>query len=163
MSLNLRQWLLAGGSFAGGIGLLWWAQEQWVNLSVVSVETAEMPSGRILVWILTLVACGFLFGVALSSTSTRPARGRPGVLIPLAFIPFAVLYYFWTQVALGWFPSLPAGLGNFLYTESTLLATSLILGIFLSGLVGLAEEATKEPVEGPEQMAFDVDDPGSDE
>jgi len=159
MSPNLRSWLLAGGSFVAGIGLFWWAYEQWLNLSLVSVETAQMPSTRILLWMLTLVASGIMFGLTLSSTRAHPARGRPGVLLALAFIPFAVLYYFWTQVTLGWFPSLPEGLGNFLYTESTLLAASLILGLFLSGLLGRAGPV-EEIVDEPEQLALDVD--GSD-
>jgi hypothetical protein len=158
MSTNLRSWLLPGGSFVAGIGFLWWAQEQWLNLSVVSVDTGEMPSGRMLLWMLTLVASGFSVGLAASWTRSQPARGRPGVVLALAFIPFAVLYYFWTQVALGWFPALPAGLGNFLYTESTLLAASLILGFLLSGLVGRVDGSGEESVEGPEQMALDVGD-----
>jgi hypothetical protein len=158
VSTNLRSWVWAGGSFVAGIGLLWWAHEQWLNLSLISIETGEMPSGRMLLWMLTLVACGFLVGLAVSSTRTQPARGRPGILLALAFIPFAVLYYFLTQVALGWFPALPAGLGNFLYTESTLLAASMILGFLLSGLVRGVERDGEESVEGPEQMALDVGD-----
>lgn len=148
MSAKLRAWLLSVGFFLAGVGLLWWAYEQWLNLATVMGAEFRVPSARLLLWMLTLIVSGFSFGMTTSSARSTRERARPMILLSLAFIPFAALYYFWTQVTLGWFPALPTRAAEFLYDDRTLLASSLILGFFLSGLVG-SVEVVHEPVEEP--------------
>ncbi|HEX6299520.1 MAG TPA: hypothetical protein VF148_03550 [Acidimicrobiia bacterium] len=153
MSANLRAWLLSVGFFLAGVGLLWWAYEQWLNMAAVMGQELQVPSARLLLWMLTLIVSGFSFGMTTSSARSSRERARPAILLSLAFIPFAALYYFWTQVTLGWFPALPTSAAEFLYDDRTLLASSLILGLFLSGLVGSVEvvhEPVVEPVIGSE-------------
>ena len=148
MSPIRRAWLLSVGFTAAGIGVLWWAHQQWLNWNQIFIETRQVPSARVLLWLLTLILTGFLFGMSASSARKSRERARPVILLTLSFIPFAVLYYFWTQLTLGWFPPLPGTLIDFLYTETSLLALSLILGFFLSGLVGSVENVD-EPVTEP--------------
>jgi hypothetical protein len=151
VSARLRAWLLSVGFFLAGVGLLWWAYEQWLNMATVMGQQRQVPSARLLLWMLTLIVSGFSFGMAASSARSSRERARPAILLSLAFIPFAALYYFWTQVTLGWFPALPNRAAEFLYDDRTLLASSLILGFFLSGLVGSVEvvhEPVVEPVVG---------------
>lgn len=153
MSATLRAWLLSVGFFLAGLGLLWWAYEQWLNMATVVGREPQVPSGRLLLWMLTLVVSGFSFGMTTSSARSSRERARPVILLSLAFIPFAALYYFWTQVTLGWFPALPTSAAEFLYDDRTLLASSLILGFFVSGLVGSVEvvhEPVIEPIVGAE-------------
>ena len=159
MSVKLRAWLLSVGFFLVGVALLWWAYEQWLNMATVMGQEFQVPSARLLLWMLTLIVSGFSFGMTTSSARSTRERARPAILLSLAFIPFAALYYFWTQVTLGWFPALPTGAAEFLYDDRTLLASSLILGLLLSGLVGSAEvvhEPVVEPVIGAE--SDDADD-----
>lgn len=162
MSANLRQWLLPSGFTVVGIGLLWWSHQQWLALSQIAGSTFQMPSVRLLLWMLTLIVTGFLFGMAASSARNDPEQGRPAILLTLSFIPFAVLYYVWTQLTLGWFPQLPGGLFQFLYSESTLLAASMILGFFLSGLVGRVA-SDSAPMEGRPDLPSDNGDDESEE
>jgi hypothetical protein len=150
VSPNRRAWLLSIGFLLVGIGMLWWAHQQWLGWNQVLVERRVVPSTRVLLWLLTLVLAGFLFGMTASSARSSRERARPAILLTLSFIPFAILYYFWTQVTLGWFPQLPGVLVGFLYTETTLLAASLILGFFLSGLLGGVEQVHAPVVETPE-------------
>ena len=148
MSPNQRAWLLSVGFTLVGIGLLWWAHQQWLGWNQALVEARQFPSARVLLWLLTLIVTGFGFGMAASSARSSRERARPAIVLTLAFVPFAVLYYFWTQATLGWFPRLPGGLIDFLYTETTLLALALILGFFLSGLLG-SVTVVHEPVVEP--------------
>lgn len=148
------------GFFLVGTGVLWWAHRQWLNWNQVFAESRQLPSARVLLWLLTLILTGFVFGMAASSARSSRERARPAVLLTLSFIPFAVLYYFWTQVTLGWFPQLPRSLLDFLYTETTLLAAALILGFFLSGLVSgirRVRDPVVEPVGAPSDNEW-VDD-----
>lgn len=161
MSAKLRAWLLSVGFFLAGVGLLWWAYEQWLNMATVVGQQPQVPSARLLLWMLTLIVSGFCFGMTTSSARSTRERARPAILLSLAFIPFAALYYFWTQVTLGWFPALPTSAAEFLYDDRTLLASSLILGLFLSALVGSVEvvhEPVVEPVIGSEPDDAEGDD-----
>ena len=162
MSVKLRAWLLSVGFFLAGVALLWWAYEQWLNLATVMGQEFQVPSARLLLWMLTLIVSGFSFGMTTSSARSTRERARPAILLSLAFIPFAALYYFWTQVTLGWFPALPTRAAEFLYDDRTLLASSLILGLLLSGLVGKAE-VVHEPVVKPVIGAESDDADGSEE
>jgi hypothetical protein len=140
--------LLSVGFTLAGIGLLWWAHQQWLGWNQALIEARQLPSARVLLWLLTLIVTGFAFGMSASSARSSREKARPAIVLSIAFVPFAILYYFWTQATLGWFPRLPGGLIDFLYTETTLLAASLILGFLLSGLVGSVERV-HEPVVEP--------------
>lgn len=166
MLSKLRSGPSAVGFTLVGIALLWWAHRQWMDLTQVAAFDLLLPSARLLLWMLTLVVAGFSFGMVVSSARRFRARGRSGILLTLSLIPFAVLYYFWTQVTLGWFPELPQSLFQFLYSESTLNAASLILGFFLSGLVGSADQveaAAEEPTEPVEESVDALVEPVAEE
>ena len=156
MSSKRFAWFLSIALTLAGTGVLWWAHQQWLTLTTVSFESGQAPSARLLLWLLTMIAAGFLFGMAASSARSSWERARPAVLLAVSFLPFAVLYYFWTQVTLGWFPTLPGRVADFIYNGSTLPAASLILGFFLSGLVGRVERADAPVMEAADD-SFDED------
>jgi hypothetical protein len=156
VSSNRRAWLLSVGFTLVGIGLLWWAHQQWLGWNQALIEARQFPSARVLLWLLTLIVTGFAFGMAASSARSSRDKARPAIVLSLAFVPFAVLYYFWTQATLGWFPRLPGGLIDFLYTETTLLALALLLGFFLSGLLGSVPAVHEPVVEPAGALADDV-------
>ncbi len=103
-----------------------------------------MPAGRVALWLGTIVVAGIVFGLAVASARRDSGRGRVEILAVLALIPMAVLIQF-IAWALGWGTSpMPFTINQFLLSEATVTASALVLGLLLSGMIGLENEKDQE-------------------
>lgn len=155
-------WVSTGSFTVLGCVLVWWANEQWLDITEIAATSFSVPSARLLLWLLTLIATGVSFGLVVSASQSRRARPRVLVLLVWAVIPFAILFLFWSQIALGWFQGV--SLAGFLYSEITLVAAGIVLGVLIAGMLGPslfgsadAPGAEIETVEEVEDVEGDVE------
>lgn len=134
MSAENRALVSAGVLTVLGFGLLWWAHHQWLNARAIMGSTFEMPSTRLMLWLLTLVVAGLSFGLAAASARREKVRARAAVLLIWSLIPLTVLIGFWLFVS-GWWSPVLGPFTEFLYSETTLVSSSLVLGFFIAGLI----------------------------
>lgn len=141
MRSHTRTWLVSAGLIAAGLLLMWWASEQ--RLAWQSIFTAEFrtPVVRIMLWLATVAAAGFSWGLAVAAS--RRGRGGPRiqVMAVLTLAPLTAMLYFFSWI-MGWgVPTLPMSLDVFLLTEPTQVAFALLLGFLVSGMIGLDSPA----------------------
>ena len=157
---DIWSWISVGAVTLLAFALLWWANDQWLDLTAIAAAAREVPSARLLLWILTLVATGFGFGLAASAAKAEQARTRIPVLLVFSVLPFAILFFFWTQLALGWFSGL--SLFQFVYNEQTIVASSLALGLFTATMSSRAIFGTDDEADQTETETLidEPDEPG---
>jgi hypothetical protein len=146
MTIKLGAWTAAGLFTLIAIAWLWWANQQWLDIAEVTASTLEMPAGRLLGWMLTVIVSGFAFGLAIGSARHQQIRGRASILLTLSVIPFAVLFFFFSQVTFAWFPDIPTALFEFIFNDTTLTAFALLFGLLLAAMIGKGPPA--DPEEG---------------
>lgn len=132
----MRIRLLVGTFTILGFAMLWFANELWSQVQQITGSTFEMPSGRLLLWLLNLVVVGISFGLAVESAGSGRRRIRIPVLMAWSVVPLFVLFYFWTQVAIGWTLGVARFLNQFVFSEITLTASEVALGFFIAGMIG---------------------------
>ena len=139
-----RAWLLAPIFLITGMGLLWWASQQWLEIRSITSAELAIPAGRVALWLVTIVMAGIVFGLAVASARRDSGRGRVEILAMLALVPMAVLIQF-IAWALGWRTSpMPFNINQFLLSETTIIASALVLGLLLSGMIGSGNEKGQE-------------------
>ena len=157
---DIWSWISVGAFTLLAFALLWWANDPWLDLTAIAAAAREVPSARLLLWILTLVATGFGFGLAASAARAEQSPARIPVLLVFSVLPFAILFFFWTQLALGWFSGL--SLFQFVYNEQTIVASSLAFGLFIAAMssraVFGADEADGPDIDQLEAEAVDEPD-----
>ncbi|HUG31641.1 MAG TPA: hypothetical protein VMM14_02010 [Acidimicrobiia bacterium] len=127
------RWVYVGVLTIIGFGLLWSANAQFDQIRRITGSTFEFPSGRLLIWLLTLIAAGLVIGL---TAGRHVADNRPVAIAAWSIVPFLILAWFYSRFSFG-LPSfnLPRSLFEFLGSQMTVVASSLILGFFLSALV----------------------------
>lgn len=137
-----RAWLLATVLLLVGMGLLGWANHQWLEIRSIfsSTATPGMPQLRMALFHLTLIVAGVSFGLAVAASRQDAGRARIQILGVLALIPLAGLLLFFSLVFRWWVPTIPFGLQQFLFSDSTRAAFALLLGFLLSGMIELRTE-----------------------
>jgi hypothetical protein len=157
---DIWSWISVGAFTLLAFSLLWWANGQWSDLTAIAAAAREVPSARLLLWILTLVATGFGFGLAASAARAEQSPTRIPVLLVFSVLPFAILFFFWTQLALGWFSGL--SLFQFVYNEQTIVASSLALGLFTATMSSRAIFGTDDEADQTETETLidEPDEPG---
>lgn len=130
-----RAWLLAVGFLLLGMGLLWWASAQQTAWRAISASEFVMPGGRIGLWLLTMAVAGACFGLAKTAARRSSGPDRVQILAGLALVPLVVMVLFLSFILGWWEPLLPSSVTRFLFSEMTLVASALLLGFLVSGLV----------------------------
>lgn len=132
-SLGYPRWVYVGALTILGFGLLWWANDQFAEIRRLTGSNFEVPEGRLLVWLLTLVAAGLVFGLAAGREVAANSRAS---IAAWSILPFVILAWFYSRFSFG-LPAfnLPRSLLEFLGSQMTVVASSLTLGFFLSALV----------------------------
>lgn len=150
--MNDRIWVYTGTGTVLGLGLLWWATEQLGEIQRTVGSTFEYPEGRVLLWLFTLIATGFAFGLAAAAVRQVAVRGRVAIM-SWSVLPLLIIAWFYSRLAFGW-PAItvPAELFEFLTSQTTIVASALTLGFFLSAVLGL-----------PIRPRIDESEPGSDQ
>lgn len=126
------RWVYVGVLTILGFGLLWWANDQFSEIRILMGSTFEVPTGPLLLWLVTLIAAGLVFGLAAG-------RGvevdRRAAIAAWSILPFLIIAWFYSRFSFG-VPSfnLPGSLMEFLSSQMTVVASSLILGFYLSAL-----------------------------
>ena len=120
------------GLTAAGIGLLWWADNQLVNLRISQGSTFETQSFRLALWSLTLIVAGLAFGLIVTRfaglTVTRRSISISAVLVGVPLIWAHMLMAGWSLSDLLFLPT------PFVLNQMGPLA--IVVGFLLSGLVG---------------------------
>lgn len=134
--VNNRIWVYTGTGTVLGLGLLWWASDQLGEIQRTAGSTFQYPEGRVLLWLFTLVAAGFAFGLAVTTVRGGPVRGRVAIMA-WSVLPLLIIAWFYSRLAFGW-PSITirARLFEFLTSQTTIVASALTLGFFLSAVLG---------------------------
>lgn len=127
------RWVYIGALTILGFGLLWWANDQFTEIRSLMGSTFEVPAGRLLIWLLTLIAAGLVFGLAAGREVAADSRVA---IAAWSILPFVILAWFYSRLSFG-LPAfnLPHRLFEFLSSQMTVVASSLTLGFFLSALV----------------------------
>jgi hypothetical protein len=127
------KWVYVGVLTIFGFGLLWWANDQFAEIRRVMGSTFEFPTGRLLFWLLTLIAAGLVFGLAAGREVVANSRVA---IAAWSMLPFVILAWFYSRFSFG-LPAfnLPRGLLEFLESQIIVVASGLTLGFYLSALV----------------------------
>jgi len=127
------RWVYVGALTITGFGLLWWANDQFAEIRSLIGSTFEVPVVRLLIWLLTLVAAGLVFGLAAGREVAANSRVA---IAAWSILPFVVLAWFYSRFSFG-LPTfnLPGSLMDFLGSQMTVVASGLTLGFYLSALV----------------------------
>ncbi len=143
-SRNYRIWFYVGFLTILGFALIWWAGDQFTEIRTTAGAEFRYPRGALLVYLLTLMAAGLVFGMAASQRQTAtPSRGAIAgwSMIPLLII----IAFYWT---LGWPPGPTLMEGEVLFfvvDRATVVTSCLVFGFFVSRLA-----ATNRPRVGQE-------------
>lgn len=140
-----RAWMFAAVFLLLGMALLWWAHQQWEEIRAISSADFVIPQLRMLWFHLTLVVAGVAFGLAVAASRQDAGRPRIHIVGVLALIPIAGLLLFFSAVFQWRELTLPFGLEQFLLSDSTRMALTLLLGFLLSGMIGLGAEKDSPP------------------
>lgn len=120
-----------------GFGLVWWAIEQFGLIQLIAGSEFRYPEARFLGWILTLVAAGLVFGLAITRGG-RLAVARRAIAV-FSALPALVLAWAYSAMALGWSPFQPSfELVSVLMSQQMLIVSAVVLGFFVSALLGPA-------------------------
>lgn len=142
-----RAWLFAAVFLLLGMGLLGWANQQWLEIRSLfsSTATSGMPQLRMALFHLTLIVASLSFGLAVAASRQDAGRARIRILAVLALFPLAGLLLFFSLVFRWWVPTIPFGLQQFLFSDSTRVALALLLGFLLSGMIDLSTKKDRPP------------------
>lgn len=135
-----KAWLSAAGFLLAGIGLIWWANQQLAEIRLMAARDFSFPTGRVALWLLTLVVTGVAFGLTVTMARRDSGRGRVPILAVLTLIPLAELVLFVASIA----GPLPFSVPQFLISESTVVISALLLGFLVSGMIGLRKAQDPE-------------------
>jgi hypothetical protein len=91
-----RIWVYTGTGTILGLGLLWWATEQLVEIQRTVGSTFEYPKGRVLLWLVTLIATGFAFGLAAAAVRHGAVRGRVAIMT-WSVLPLLTIAWFYFE------------------------------------------------------------------
>lgn len=128
-----RAWLLATGLLLVGIALTWWADQQFGQIQLMAARDFAIPTGRVALWLLTMIVAGVAFGLTVAMARRDLERGRVPILAVLALVPLAVLILFIASIA----GPLPFSVHQSLVSQSTVTISALLLGFLVSGMIGL--------------------------
>lgn len=117
-----------------GLLLVWWASEQFHQLRQIAGSLFRYSTWRLLAWVLTLVAGGFVFGLALLRRSTVRVSTRT-VLI-WSCVPVLMLASFITTLTTEWWFGLhlPGAVLRFATSPSTVTVWAMVLGFSLAAV-----------------------------
>lgn len=127
------RWVYVGALTILGFGLLWWANDQFAEIRRLTGSNFQVPEGRLLIWLLTLIAAGVVFGLA---AGREVAANRRVAVAAWSLLPFVIIAWFYSRFSFG-LPAFnfPRSLLEFLGSQMTVVASSLTLGFYLSALV----------------------------
>ena len=114
-----------------GFILLWWAHQQTIDL----LSPAYVSPWTVLSWLLTIVAAGLMFGLAVTFSGTHKGSPHLGTILVAAIVPVAIVVQFFGFVALGWSPWWFNVFGTFLITPATAMVSCVVLGFLAVALV----------------------------
>lgn len=140
-----QAWLFAAVFMLLGVGLLWWANQQWEEIRAISSADFVIPQMRMVWYHLTLVVAGVAFGLVVAASRQDAGHPRIQILGVLALIPLAGLLLFFSVVFLWQELSLPFGLERALLNDPIRVAFALLLGFLLSGMIDLGTEKDRPP------------------
>lgn len=114
--------------------LLWWANEQSLDIQRITGTTFQIPEGQILLQIGTLVAAGFAFGASVEAGRQSTSRSHIGTLAVASLVPLSIVSYFYLHMVLHLLPSLPLGISRFLWSQLGLTSSAVAVGFFIAGM-----------------------------
>lgn len=126
----MTSWWLSGIFLVAGFALLYWAG-RFLQTATSEVPYFESPEFTYGLWLLTLVASGLVFGLAVLAAQRRPSRLRWGGLLWVA-IPLALLVYFYLYLLGVSLPSVGERVTTFLFSPGTQTACALLVGYFVA-------------------------------
>lgn len=123
--------LLAGALVVLAMLGLWWVQIQQRTIQEVASSTFQMPTGRWILWSLTLVAIGLCFALAVAAGSGwRRQIGIPALLWGL--IPLAMVLSFHLSIA---GVTMPRAFVEVMVGIQMQVSSAVAVGVFLAGLL----------------------------
>ena len=148
VGISSKRWIGAVGLPVVGLVLMWWASGQLEEARKITGSTFDVPEWRILGWLLTLIASGLTFGLAVGFARADSSKTNVVATVVVGALPLAIVAYFWTHFSLGWFSTIPRGLGRWLGSEETIVASCVIVGFLAGGLISrfeLGRQMTTKP------------------
>jgi hypothetical protein len=119
-----------------GFGLLWWADQQTIDMQTTMGSTFEFPAWwTVLGWLLTLIAIGVMFGLAAGLAGANSGRANAAAVFVAGIIPLAVVVYYFGVFALRWFPIRINAVLAFLINPATVTVSSVVVGFLGAGLM----------------------------
>ena len=132
--LSPLMWLGVVGLPLVGFVLLWWADQQASDMLIGS--TVGPPKWGVLGWLLTMIAGGFVFGLAAGIAGANPKMASPAALLVLGIIPAAVIIYFTSVFGVGWLTLYINDVTAFLITPATVAVSCVAVGLLAAALIG---------------------------
>ena len=126
-------WSRVVGFTLAGVVLLWWAAEQLVAARLIFGSTFEFPAWRFLGWLVTLIAAGAMFGLAVGASRDRVSTTELRAAFVAGIVPLAAIVGFFTEWLYDWSP--PGTLTILLRSQTTAAASCIIVGFLVASIV----------------------------
>ena len=131
-----KRWAGVVGFSVVGFAVLWWAVEQWHQIREIGGSNFEYPTWRLLGWLLTLIAVGFMFSLAAGSAREGVYTANVGATVVVGILPLVTVILFWGRLSFLWSPGILRNqFGLFLFDLPTVVASCLIVGFLGAGLL----------------------------
>lgn len=146
-----QRWLVVAVLPIVGLALLWWADQQLIDIRTTQGATFQRSAWWIILgWLLTMIAAGVMFGVAASLTRTVAGKATLGATLLAGILPLAtVVYYFMFFVGGWWSPLRLSSFTAFLVSHAAIAVSCVVIGFLAAGLLPRrsADEPTDPSVE----------------
>jgi hypothetical protein len=149
---KVRVFAYVGVLTLAGLSLLWWANEQLLEVNRITASEFHFPKLRLLWWVLTLVLAGLVFGLAATWRSSPVSSSRKAIAI-WSVLPLLMLVWFYSTLAFSW-PVLDVSvrLLRFVTSQTTVTAVAVVLGFNLAVLVAPVIATRESPQEPPDRL-----------
>ena len=133
-----------------GFFLLWWADQQFIDLrsGVISMRSLA-PWWIVAGWMLTMVAAGVSFGMAAGLAGIPMGKANVGATFVAGLLPLVMVAHFFSFFVFGWSPIGIDSLGAFLFSNATAVVSCVVVGWLASGLVSHIPMPTPDSSSAP--------------
>ena len=138
-----RDWVYVGVLTVLGLLFLWWAGEQLTDVLRVTASEFRPPRLDLLLYLLTLIAAGVLFGLA-STSGDGPDPGRRKAIALWSILPLLGIVGFYSLRGFGWPPGPWLNVNVIVVLTNIHVGSSLAFGFFVSKLVTDSRPAARE-------------------